>query len=91
MNQDPKVTRGALVFQWPQATWPNTTGGGSSIHTPALSNQGGHGAPPAPFAVKGLAMAPCDAADATQRFYFNASDSQIRTGDGQLCLTYGEE
>jgi hypothetical protein len=71
-SQDPRVSRGKLVYQWPQAQWPNDTLASGD----------------APFPAFDLAMAPCNASDPTQAFVYNTTDQTLRTGDGSLCLSY---
>ncbi len=107
INQDPLVVRGGLVYQWPDATWPNQTTlarerqqrrqrgvsmpptTATAAPPPPLASS----APSAPFELASLSLEVCNATNANQLFYFNTTDSTIRTAEGSTvgggyCLTY---
>jgi alpha-galactosidase len=102
VDQDPLVIRGTLVYQWPDAVWPNTTGTAPPTSAPAAvpvaataaARVAGRAAA-APNMEAGLGMAPCNASAPEQLWtaQLNATgygliESAAPTYSG-LCLTYG--
>jgi len=77
VNQDANVQRGRLVQQWPDAEWRN--------ETELLLSFAGAAPPP----TAAVAVAPCDAANKSQQWLYNKTDSTIRAvADTSLCITY---
>lgn len=89
LNQDPLVVRAKLVYQWPDAHWPNVTAAAEgAAGRPAAS-------PPAPTG--GLRLAACNATDPAQAFTFDNATGLLSTtaaaaagsGGAPQCVTYG--
>lgn len=87
VNQDPLVKRAKLVYQWPEAIWPNVSSSSSSYRRNyPLTDQ----AAPAPYQTGSLTMAPCNTSSPAQLFTFNASGTGLLSNIGtNFCLTYG--
>jgi hypothetical protein len=91
LNQDPLVVRARLVYQWPDAHWPNTTAAVAA----AAGAAGAAG--PVPPPTGGLRLAACNASDPAQAFTWdNVTGLLSTTGGGggggvaqQQCVTYG--
>jgi len=73
ISQDPKVVRGKLMYQWPDSTWPNLTGGALGV-APAQTLQ--------------LGLEPCNSTAPEQRFRYNSSDGSLVAEESGMCLTY---
>ena len=80
VNQDALGLRGKLVLQWPQAIWP-------PVDPPAAAAPLGSGSAPTPTGT--LALAPCNASDASQLFALSPSDGLLRSPATGTCVTYG--
>eukprot|EP00039_Didymoeca_costata_P015960 m.278632 g.278632 ORF g.278632 m.278632 type:complete len:599 (+) comp16316_c1_seq7:78-1874(+) len=76
INQDPLVSRGKLVYQFPDAKWPNTSM--VTDRTPSPSETGL------------LTLAPCSTSNATkgQLFTWNKTDGLLRNVGTGHCVTY---
>ena len=73
------MTRGKLVYQFPDAVWPNST----------LKNDFNIPAPPI---IRGLVLEPCVEGQANQTFTYNNSERLIHFHDPvgySACFTYG--
>jgi len=94
ISQDKLVSRGRLVSQWPDFTWPNqttTTLGAAPAQTMGL----GLGpcitiTPTAgePAQTMGLGLGPCNISNTSQHFMFNASAGSLVAVASGLCVTY---
>eukprot|EP00929_Paragymnodinium_shiwhaense_P060756 TRINITY_DN30326_c0_g1_i2.p1 TRINITY_DN30326_c0_g1~~TRINITY_DN30326_c0_g1_i2.p1 ORF type:complete len:634 (-),score=99.44 TRINITY_DN30326_c0_g1_i2:327-2171(-) len=77
INQDPLVSRGSLVYQWPDPIWPE------SVATKTYSAQ------PAPSVQGDVGMARCDSGpNSTQDFVYDPADGALRLASSNQCLTY---
>ena len=72
ISQDPRVSRGKLVYQWPDAVWPNHT----TIETSA------------PAQILSLVLAPCNKTDDTQQFRYDITDGTLTAQASGTCVTY---
>ena len=85
VNQDPRVSRGALVYSWPGNYTPASPATFSSPPVPASAA--------APSPISSLVMATCNASDSDQRFFLNVSTgllAVLSSGATQgACVTYG--
>jgi hypothetical protein len=94
VNQDPRVTRGALVYSWPDAYSPANTSN-RPFSSKGVVEQYSHGpvnlsGAPDPIAL--LALAACNGSDANQRFTYTPDGSLVSLGNGLTsgsCITYG--
>jgi hypothetical protein len=77
ISQDSLVSRGKLVFQWPDAHWPNTTLGG--VDTAGAV---------APTIVQSATIQPCVVGAANQQFSYDRATGLVKSVSTSLCLTY---
>lgn len=87
VSQDPLVSRGKLVWQWPEAKWPPND---TATHTSSVRSSFVRSDDPAPPMVEGAAIAPCGGNwSSKQQFQYDDKTGLIKLDGTSLCLTYG--